>query len=148
MSNKSFKQGLTWTLLVILVSTALASAQAVSTASLGGSVKDDQGLALPGVTVTATQTANGQVRTAITNESGDYTLTALPVGPYRVEFTLAGFQSHIQSGLVLQVGTSQTLNAALKVGELAETIQVVGEAPLIETRSAGLGQVIDNQKVQ
>src|SRR5436190_23271849 len=143
----SLKRGVRWTALAVLASIALASAQAVSTASLGGSVKDDQGGVLPGVTVTATQTANGQVRTAITNEAGDYTLTALPVGPYRVEFALAGFQSHVQSGLVLQVGTSQTLNAALKVGELAETIQVVGESPLIETRGAGLGQVIDNQKV-
>src|SRR5678815_4000047 len=90
MSVNNLKRGLQWTILVILASVALASAQAVSSAALGGSVKDDQGGALPGVAVTATQTATGQVRTAITNESGNYILTALPVGPYRVEFVLQG----------------------------------------------------------
>jgi len=127
---------------------AVASAQAVSTATLGGTVKDDGGGVLPGVTVTATQTATGQVRTTVTNDTGDYTLTALPVGPYRIEFTLQGFRTFVQNGVVLEVGGSPTLNATLGVGELNEVIQVQGTAPLIETRNPGLGQMIDNQKVQ
>src|SRR5690606_9861490 len=102
-----------WTLLAWLSVATLASAQAVSSASLGGTVKDDGGGVLPGVTVTATQTATGQVRTTITDETGSYTLQSLPVGPYRVEFALPGFKSFVQTGLVLQVGTNQTLNATL-----------------------------------
>lgn len=136
------------TVLACLSLATFASAQAVSTASLGGTVKDEGGGVLPGVTVTATQTATGQIRSTVTDETGSYTLQSLPVGPYRVEFALAGFKSFIQGGLVLQVGTSQTLNATLGLGELAETVQVVGQSPLIETRSPGIGQMIDNQKVQ
>ena len=90
---------------------------------------------LPGVTVTATQTATGQVRTTVTNETGDYQLQALPVGTYRVEFALQGFKSFIQNGLVLQVGGAPTLNAVLGVGALTETVQVEATAPLIETRA-------------
>ncbi len=135
-------------ILLLLSFTSWAAAQAVSSASLGGTVRDDDGGVLPGVTVTATQTATGQVRTTNTNDTGDYVLTALPVGPYQIEFSLPGFKSFVQNGIVLQVGTSPTLNATLGVGELAETVQVQATAALIETRSPGLGQIIDNQRVQ
>lgn len=135
-------------LLVWSALTAAAAAQAVSTASLGGTVKDDGGGVLPGVTVTATQTATGQVRTGVTDETGTYLLTNLPVGPYRIEFSLQGFKSSVQSGVTLQVGSSPTVNATLGLGELTETVQVEAAAPLIETRSPGIGQMIDNQKVQ
>ncbi len=137
-----------WTLLLWASLAAAAAAQAVSTASLGGTVKDDGGGVLPGVTVTATQTATGQIRTTVTSDTGDYTLNALPVGPYRIEFALQGFKSFVQSGVVLQVGTSPTINAVLGVGELSETVQVQATAPLVETRNPGLGQVIDNERVQ
>jgi len=124
-----------------------AFAQGVSTASIAGTVRDESGAALPGVTVTAVQTATGLTRTAVSGETGEFTLQSLPVGPYRLEFALQGFRTVVQSGVVLQVNASPTINATLVIGGVTETVQVEGAAPLVETRSSGIATVIDNQRV-
>jgi hypothetical protein len=127
---------------------AAAFAQAVSTASIGGTVRDTSGGVLPGVTVTATQTETGLTRSAVTDPGGAYLLTALPVGPYRLEFSLSGFRTYVQTGIVLQVNTNPTVNAALQIGDVSETIQVAAQTPLIETRSSGIGMVVENERVE
>ena len=71
-------------LLLLLLSTVTASAQSLSTAQMNGSVRDEGGLPLPGVTVTLTQTSTGLTRTVVTGENGSYTVTNLPVGPYQL----------------------------------------------------------------
>jgi hypothetical protein len=135
-------------LIVSLLLSTSAFAQAVSTASIGGTVRDTSDAVLPGVTVTATQTENGLMRTGVTDESGGYLLTALPIGPYRLEFTLSGFRSYVQTGIVLQVNTNPTVNASLQIGDVSETIQVAAQAPLIETRRSGIGMVVENKRVE
>src|SRR3954463_13107008 len=125
-----------------------ASAQAVSTASIGGTIRDEGGGVLPGVTVTATQVATGLTRTAVSDADGGYTLAALPIGPYKLEFALQGFRTSVQTGIVLQVNSNPTVNANLQLGNIAETVQVSAEAPLIETRSPGIGMVVDNERVE
>src|SRR5439155_1200490 len=82
------------------------------------------GAVLPGVQVTATQTATGLSRSAITNETGSYVLPDLPVGPYRLEAALAGFRTFAQSGIVLQVGSNPVINVSLEVGQVTESVEV------------------------
>src|SRR5690242_6251071 len=100
-----------------------ATAWAQNTANISGTVKDQSGAVLPGVEVTATQTATGISRMAVTNESGSYTLTNLPIGPYKLEASLPGFRAYVQNGIVLQVNDSPVVNATLEVGQVAETIE-------------------------
>src|SRR6185436_10033580 len=88
---------------------------AQNTASIAGTVKDSSGSVLPGVTITATQTETSLERTAISDAEGRYTIGNLPVGPYRLEFMLAGFRTSVQTGIVLQVAGSPTLNASLEI---------------------------------
>jgi hypothetical protein len=133
--------------LAALAAGAPAFAQAVSTASIAGTVHDESGAALPGVAVTATQTATGLTRAGVTDEVGAYTILSLPVGPYRLEFALQGFRTYVQTGITLQVNSNPTVNATMALGQLAETVQVEAAAPLIETRNPGIGQVIDNERV-
>src|SRR5215471_17017065 len=116
---------------------------AQSTAQLSGTVRDQSGAVLPGVEVTATQTATGLVRSVVTNETGSYVLPNLPVGPYRLDATLPGFRSFSQTGIVLQVDANPVINIALEVGQIAETVEVQADAALVETRSTGVGQVMD-----
>src|SRR5688572_27532292 len=78
---------------------------AQATAQISGNVADQSGAVLPGVEVTATQTETGVSRTAVSNETGSYVLPSLPVGPYRVEATLPGFRTFVQTGIVLQVNS-------------------------------------------
>src|SRR5207247_7317358 len=89
-----------------------------STSQLSGTVKDQRGALLPLVEVTATQTATGFARSTVTNEMGAYTLTELPVGPYKLEGALSGFRTFVQSGIVLQVGSRPVMNISLEVGQV------------------------------
>jgi len=130
-----------------LFAASMAFAQGAGTASIAGTVRDSSGSVLPGVTITSTQTDTDLMRTVVSDEAGRYTISSLPVGPYRLEFMLQGFRTYAQTGIVLQVNASPTINATLSIGNLEETVLVHGESPLIETRSVGIGMVVDNQRV-
>src|SRR5918992_1624814 len=120
-------------LLILLV--APASVRAQATAQLNGRVTDESGAVLPGVTVTATQTDTGLTRSVVTDGEGAYLMPNLPTGPYRLEVALQGFRTYVQTGIVLQVGGTPTINAVLGVGSLEETVTVEAAAPLVDVRS-------------
>ena len=132
--------------LTLLVTTAAARAQ-LATAELNGRVTDSSGAVLPGVTVTATQTATGLVRTVVTDGEGNYLISNLPTGPYRLEVSLQGFKTYVQTGLVLQVGATPTVNAALDLGSLEESVTVEAAAPIVDVRSAGISEVVENERI-
>ncbi len=133
---------------VVLLLLAATNAWAQATAQINGSVADGSGAILPGVTVVATQTDTGFKREAVSNETGSYALLNLPIGPYKLEASLAGFRTYVQTGIVLQVDSNPTIKVTLQLGELAETLTVTGQAPLVETRNTSVGQVITNQQVE
>ena len=122
--------------LILLLTAGAAWAQA--TAQLSGTVRDESGAVLPGVTVTVTQTNTGLMRTAVTDGTGSYLLTNLPIGPYQLEVALQGFRSYVQTGIVLQVGGTPTINAVLGIGALEESVTVDAATPLVDVRSAGI----------
>src|SRR5215216_786919 len=103
-----------------LIATALASAQAISTTQVQGTVQDSTGAFLPGVAVTMTQTATGLVRTTTSGQDGRYLFPALPIGPYRLEATLDGFRPYRQTGIVLQVNVNPTILIAMEIGGLTD----------------------------
>src|SRR5206468_6789961 len=86
--------------------------------------------------------------TTITNETGAYVLPNLAVGPYRLEAALVGFRTYVQTGIVLQVNSNPVIPVTLQIGEVAETLTVEAAAPLVETRSPAIGQVIKNDQVE
>ena len=134
------------TALVIFVFTAgLAWGQA--TAQISGTVRDSSGAVLPGVEITATQTETGTARMTISNETGFYVLPSLPLGPYKLEAALAGFRTFVQAGIVLQVNSNPVIDVALQVGQVTETVEVQANASQVETRSAGVGQVFEAQRI-
>src|SRR5262245_30777329 len=118
-----------------------------STAQINGTVKDQSGAVLPGAEVSAIQTATGARRQVLTDETGSYTLTNLPIGPYTLEVALQGFRTHVQTGIVLQVDSNPTVPVILQVGQVSEQIEVAADAALVETHSTGIGTVVDNQRV-
>ena len=136
--------------LVVLLAFALegvgAWAQA-TTAQINGTVKDQSGAVLPGVEITVTQTATGAKRTAVTNETGNYVLASLPLGPYMLEAGLPGFKAYVQTGIVLQVDANPTINVVLQVGQVSEQVEVQADAGLVETRTTAIGHVVTNQEV-
>ncbi|MBP1623753.1 MAG: TonB-dependent receptor [Acidobacteria bacterium] len=123
------------------------SVWAQATAQISGTVGDQSGAILPGVKITATQIDTGASRSTITNNTGFYVLPNLPLGPYRLEASLAGFRTFAQTGIVLQVGSNPVINLHMEVGQLEQTVEVKAEATSIETRSLGVGTVIETQRV-
>ena len=134
--------------LSLLLVTVLGSGMAWSqgTAQISGMVKDQTGAVLPGVEVTVTQAETGATRKAVTNETGSYVLSNLPIGPYRLEAGLPGFRTYAQTGIVLQVNSSPVVNPVLEVGQVTEQVEVQANATLVETRSAGVGAVIRSEE--
>src|SRR6188474_3534731 len=132
---------------VLILLLTVSAAWAQGTAQLSGTVRDESGAVLPGVTVTVTQTDTGLVRTFVTDDTGGYLLTNLPTGPYRLEVALQGFKTYVQTGIVLQVGGTPTINAVLGVGSLEESVTVEAAAPLVDVRSAGISNVVENERI-
>jgi hypothetical protein len=134
-------------LLGALFISVLASPQAISTSQINGTVRDATGLAAPGADVKATQTATGLVRSTTTGTDGGFVLINMPIGPYQLEVSKEGFSKFLQSGIILQVGSNPNIEVALKVGSVSEQVVVEANANLVETRNAGVGTVMENQRV-
>jgi len=135
-------------LLVGILLLASSNAWAQATAQINGTVADSSGGVLPGVTVVAIQTETGFRREAVSDETGSYSLLNLPIGPYRLEATLAGFRTYTQTGVVLQVNSNPVIPVRMELGSLEETVSVEASAPLVETRNPAVGAVITNEQVE
>ena len=133
------------TVLVLLLAT---SAWAQATAQINGTVTDTSSGVLPGATVTAIQTDTGFRREVVTDATGSFTLTNLPIGPYRLEVTLQGFRTYAQTGIVLEISSNPVIAVTLELGQLAETVSVEASAPLVETRNSAIGGVIENERIE
>jgi hypothetical protein len=138
------KRALAWMSLCLALTPAAAFAQA----SITGVVKDTSGAVLPGVTVeVASPALIEKVRTTVTDGSGAYQIIQLLPGTYSATFTLPGFNTTKRDGIELSGSFVATVNAELRVGELAETITVTGETPLVDVRSANVQKVVGKEIV-
>jgi outer membrane receptor protein involved in Fe transport len=142
---KHIRFNLALALLLALVP-AFAFAQS-STGSISGTATDESGASIPGVTVTATNTATGANRTTITNAVGHYELALLNPGPYAVAAELSGFQPLKFSRVVVNVGSATTLDLRLKPG-VSEEMTVVASAPVIETTKSEVSSVVNETAIQ
>src|SRR5579864_205297 len=132
--------------LATLLTAGTGWAQAVAGSQLSGIVRDTSGGSIPGAEVTMTKTDTATTRTVFTGADGAFAFPNLPVGPYQLKVVLQGFDTYLQDGIVLQVGTNPTVNVTLKVGTISEQVTVSANA-LVETKNTGVGQVIDRQQV-
>src|SRR5471030_1287505 len=119
-----------------------------TTGTVTGRVLDQQGAAVPGSTVTAKSATTGFTRTEISDAEGVYRLSALPVGVYDVTAELSGFTTVSKKAIDVNVGQTQSIDFALKVAQLAETVNVIGSTPMISTNNASVGQVIEPKRIE
>jgi len=104
--------------------------------SIVGNVHDSTGLALPGATVTIVHDETKLKREMVTDSAGAYTFTAVPTGTYEVTVTLQGFRTFTRPAVPVTLNTVARVDASLPVGEIAETVLVVGESPVLQTDRA------------
>ncbi len=127
---------------LLLVSSPTTAYAQATTGELTGRVTDGVGAVVPGVTVTLRSGDTGLVRTAVTNESGEYLFVSVPPGRYSVVGELPGFKKVERPDVSVGIGTRQTLALTLEVGAVTETLVITGGATLIETTRSELGGVI------
>jgi hypothetical protein len=133
---------------MILTAVALMPAAAFAQASIVGTVRDASGAVLPGVTVEASSPALiEKTRSVVSSGTGQYAIEDLRPGTYTVTFSLSGFTTVKREGIQLAGSFIATVNADLRVGGVAETIVVSGEAPVVDVTSARNQQVISGQTV-
>ena len=127
---------------LFLLSTSIAFAQAVTsgTGAINGRVTDASDAVMPGVTVTITSPQQMGARTAVTDSDGTYRFTAVTPGDYVVTFELPGFSTVRNEGIRVSLGFTATVNTALKVASLQESVTVTGQSPVVDTYATQIGK--------
>src|SRR3954471_9329854 len=116
-------------------------------ATVKGQVVDSSQAALPGATVSVHNQQTNEVATATTNAEGNYTIPFLKPGIYTLTVEMSGFQTHTRKDMTLEVGQTATVNAQLGLAGVSEQVNVVSEAPLLESGNANRGTVIDSHRI-
>ncbi len=129
--------------LLVLFSTALFPQ--TPTGKVFGTVTDEQGEALPGVSVEATSSKLVGRAAAVADENGVYRLFALTPGLYRITFALQGFKTVARDGIVVELEQSVKLDVTLEVGAIEEQVTVVGQSPLIDVKSTVKGMTLTQE---
>ncbi len=133
---------------VVLVFTFVGIYAQQTTGTISGVVKDETGGVLPGVSITAQNTDIGATRTAISDDEGRYRFPQLVPGPYQLQAELTGFRTALLQGISLSVAQEAVIGITLRVGEISEQVVVSAEVSLIETTTANVGALVDNQQVR
>src|SRR5687768_16439665 len=130
--------------IVLLVSALAVPAWAqVQTGSILVKVVDDQGAAIPGVTVTVTSPVLPQPLVGVTDSAGTKNFTALSVGTYSIKSTLSGFQTVTREGVLVVQNQTVSIDTTLKVGAMTEEVTVTGASPVVDTKSATVATNLD-----
>ena len=132
-------------LAVFLCGTIVAQ---VTTGTISGTVKDSTGAVIPGAKVVLLNEETGLSRTVQTDTGGRYSAPSLNPGSYRVTASQEGFQTEVRSGIALSVGREAVVDLTLPVGAVTQTVEVTGEAPLVESTTANLGSLVDDRTIR
>jgi len=118
-----------------------------TTASLGGTLVDESGAAVPDARVTVRNLDTGFAQATTSDATGAFLFSRLPIGRYELRVEKEGFSTYMQSGITLAVNQDASQRITLKVGQVTERITVEGNTELVVTRTATTGQLIDRQRV-
>src|SRR5215813_10718817 len=130
----------------IAINTHSAQAQ-LGTATISGNVTDSSSAVVVGATVTAVNNGTGFQRQTVSGDQGQYNLPGLTPGSYNLTVEFSGFRRAELKAITLQVDQNARLNVALEIGQVTETVEIAGQAPLVESNNATLGAVVDTQKI-
>jgi hypothetical protein len=112
-----------------------------------GVVTDQGGAVVPGATVTILNEGTRLTRSVTSNENGQYVVYSFPTGAVNVTVERPGFQKLVRSGIVLTAADTLTVDLRLTVGNVQETVEVTGEAPLLQSQTAAVSTLINNQQM-
>ncbi len=140
-----------WLLLAIAAFVCLhfatpVHAQQTATATLNGTVSDQNGAVIAGAQINVTQKATAVLRESVTTDAGFFSIARLPVGEYEVRARATGFKTAVVAAVILQVGQSQSVNFVLEPGEINDVVETRFDA-LVDTTSAAVEGVINSRQI-
>ncbi len=116
--------------------------------TISGTASDPTGALVAGAKIEVRNVGTNAVFQTTTNSSGFYTAPGMPVGEYAVSITAEGFKRTVRSGITLQVDQKAVVDFTLVIGTLAESVEVVGQAALVDASSATVGKVVENRRIE
>ena len=119
----------------------------LSSGTLTGIVSDPQDARVPGVALKLINEDTGLINAAASNEQGEYTFSLLPSGRYKITAEKPGFSTLNRTGLTIELGRVVRLDLTIAVGQVSESVQVTGAAPLLDSETATMGQFIENKTI-
>src|SRR5215470_7978786 len=131
--------------LVLILLASLAFTQ-TDTGRVVGTITDTTGAVIASATVNAINQGTGRSVAAQTSSSGEYVVTALPAGAYKIEVRKEGFKT-ATANFTLEVSQVQTISLQLEAGSASTTVDVTGEIPLVDTATSSTGEVIQGRQV-
>jgi hypothetical protein len=135
-----------WVTLVVVCAPA-GRAQTLTTGAIAGEVTDPAAAAVPNATVTATNIGTDEVRTTTTGTAGDYVLSQLSPGDYKVSVTAGGFRTREQEPITVSISQTVDVNFQLEIGKMSETVEVSSEAALIQTQNPNTTATVDTRQL-
>ena len=135
----SLRKALSWCFVLVALLAAGPAAAQDFRGRLNGTVTDNTGAVLPGVTVTVSSPALIQPQAQVTSAEGDFRFIALPPGVYEVSFELSGFQNIKREGIRVVINQTLTVDQQMNVATLQETVTVTGASPVVDSSTTQVG---------
>src|ERR1043165_4526907 len=133
---------------LLLIGICLVAFAQTGTSNISGTIKDTNGAVVPGATVSAKNEATGVTSTQTTTDSGLYSFSSLPVGQYTITVEKQGFKTLQKTNNALQVGEPLTVDGALEIGQVSETVTVTGGAEQLQNSNATIGNVVEQKAIE
>jgi len=133
--------------LSLVLALAAATPALAQTGQINGLITDNSGAVVPGATVRASEAATGLSRETVTGLDGRYIFTSLRPTTYDITAELTGFRTSQRKGVLLQANENLTMNFAIEVGAIAESVTVAGQSPTVDVTSSTLSEVVDSKRI-
>ncbi|RPI27325.1 MAG: carboxypeptidase regulatory-like domain-containing protein, partial [Acidobacteria bacterium] len=151
MRLKSRASNITRTTMTLIIIAVLSFvpllAQTGANTGVQGRVIDPSGGTIPGATVTVTRADTGEVRSAVTDDTGNWEVRHLTPGVYTLTFEMTGFKKLIQSGVNVTTSEIATVNVAMQLGEIGQTVEVTSDAEMVSSTSATVIKTLDKREL-
>ncbi len=137
-----------WILALAVMAVWCAAPAYAQNAQINGTLKDNTGGVLPGVTVTAKNEQTGFTRTTVSQATGKYRLAALPPGEYAISVELSGFKTEERRPVVLVIDQNAIIDFTLQPASISETVTVAGDSPIVDITKSDVSTSVSTQQIQ